>query len=231
MLENFKDRSLELERLDTGEYTAVEYSRWQREMWFIHRLFGELRALKRSLFREMEANTARSISVIDVGAGSGELLKQLARWTAGRDVRLIGAELSMDAARSINRAGLCAVQCNALRLPFDNDSFDYAFCSLVLHHLDDDSASSLIKEMSRVSIGRIFVIDLNRHPIAYYFFKALGRFFLQRFTLEDGALSILRSRTPGELRQVASSAGLSDVRIDRSRLNRLILSGLAAKDD
>ena len=32
MFEKFRHRSHELERLDTGDYTADEYARWQREM-------------------------------------------------------------------------------------------------------------------------------------------------------------------------------------------------------
>jgi hypothetical protein len=78
--------------------------------------------------------------------------------------------------------------------------------------------------MARVAAKRIYVIDLNRHPTAYYFYKMIGRIFLQKFTLEDGSLSILRSFTFDELTALAESAGLNEIKVERSKVNRLILS-------
>lgn len=225
MFERFATRSYDLERLDTGDYTPAEYRRWQREMWFIHRIFGELRALRRTLFRDIQSAGDVSVSVLDVGAGSGELLRVLEKWTAGRNTFFVGAELNAEATLTIKSSTLAAVQCDALRLPFPDDSFDYAFCSLFLHHLGDDNAVSLLKEMSRVASKRIYVIDVNRDPTAYYLYKALGSVFLQRFSLEDGALSILRSFSADELHELAQTAGLCDVKVERSMVNRLILSG------
>ena len=225
MFERFATRSHKLERLDTGDYTPAEYRRWQREMWFIHRIFGELRAVRRTVFRDIEAAGDVSVSILDVGAGSGELLRELAKWTSGRKTFFVGAELNTEATRSIKSSTLAAVQCDALRLPFADDSFDYVFCSLFLHHLGDEDAASLLKEMSRVARKRIYAIDLNRHPTAYYLYRAFGRFFLQRFTLEDGALSILRSFSPAEMVKIANAAGLAEVKVNRSMVNRLILSG------
>jgi len=224
MSPDFSKRSHQLERLDTGDYTPDEYRRWQKEMRFIHRIFGEMRALKRTLFRDLE-QTEGAVSVLDVGAGSGELLRELTKWTSNRKIFCAGVEINRQATLSIQSETISAVQSDALNLPFADKSFDFVFCSLFLHHLGDDAAVSLLKEMSRVARKRIYAIDLNRHPTAYYLYKALGRVLLQRFTLEDGALSILRSFNPEELLGLAKSAGLHNIKIEHSRVNRLILSG------
>ncbi|MFM9903455.1 MAG: methyltransferase domain-containing protein [Pyrinomonadaceae bacterium] len=225
MFEPFKQRSYELERLDTGDYTPGEYRRWQREMRFIHRIFGEMRALKRTLFRDIQAGSDGPVSVLDVGAGSGELLRELSKWTAGRRTFFVGAELNREATLTIQSKSISAVQCDALLLPFADGSFDFVFCSLFLHHLGDDAAVDLLKEMGRVAKKRIYAIDLNRNRTAYYFYMIVGSIFLQRFTLEDGALSILRSFSPPELLDLAKAAGLCDVKLNHSKANRLILSG------
>ena len=225
MFDQFKQRSYKLERLDTGDYTLAEYARWHREMWFIHRIFGELRALRGSLFKTIQRNGKSTVSILDVGAGAGELLCELRKWTADRDAFLVGGEISTDATVVMRKAKLNVVQCDALRLPFADSSFDYVFCSLFLHHLGDEAAVELLREMSRVASGRVFVIDLNRHPTAYYFYKFIVGLFLQRFTRDDGALSILRSFTPEEMLELAKRAGLSDVKVERSKAIRLILSG------
>ena len=229
MFEQFKHRSYDLERLDTGDYTPAEYARWHREMWFIHRIFGEMRALRGSLFKAIEANGKVSVSILDVGAGSGELLFELGKWTADRNAFLVGAEINAEAAVAIRDVKINAVQCDALRLPFADASFDYVFCTLFIHHLGDERAVELLREMGRVAADRIFVIDLNRHPMAYYFYKFIGGIFLQRFTRDDGALSILRSFTPDEMLELAQKAGLSDIKVEHSKVNRLILSGWMQK--
>ena len=223
MFERFKHRSYELERLDTGDYTEAEYRRWHQEMRFIHRAFGEIRALRNTLFRDVGTGTER-VAILDVGAGSGELLRELKKWF-GRRASLTGVEVNEMAAKAFKSSDVAAVIADGLRLPFETDSFDTAFCSLTLHHLSDDDAPQLLAEMARVSRGRIYSIDLNRDPLAYYFYKTVGSLFLQRLTLDDGSLSILRSFTAEELRGVADEAGLRNVKVEHSRVNRLVLSG------
>lgn len=225
MFERFQHRSLDLERLDTGDYTSREYVRWQREMKYIHGIFGEERALKNTLLRDIRSDDSATLAVLDVGAGSGRLLRKLSEWTEERKTFLVGAELDGAAAQATKSASVMSVQCNAIELPFADDSFDYVFCSLFLHHLADDDAVALMREMARVAVKRIYAIDLDRNPGAYYAYKIIGWPFLQRFTLEDGALSILRSRTRNELFRLADTAGLRDVKIEHSRANRLILIG------
>jgi ubiquinone/menaquinone biosynthesis C-methylase UbiE len=226
MLGKFAHRSHKLERLDTGDYTPDEYAKWQSEMKLINRCLGDSRALRLELMDELSYCGDR-VSILDVGAGSGELLKNAKEAIPDKRTFLVGAELNADAAKSISERsfGVSAVQCNALNLPFADDSFDFTVSSLFLHHLDDEQAKILIKEMGRVARKKFFVIDLHRHPAAYYLYRIVGRFFLQRFTIEDGSLSILRSFRPAELQQLAASAGISDAAIKRRAAFRLVLSG------
>lgn len=212
------------ERLDTGDYTPEEYALWLSDMRRIHSFFGELRALKKTLLKEIDNSAENRVSVLDVGAGSGYLLGEIAKQMNGRRAFLTGVEINADAASSIRGFGAMSVQCDALRLPFGDESFDHAFCTLMLHHLADEDAAKLLAEMARVSRGKIFVVDLNRDRTAYLTYKLFAPLFLHKLAVEDGALSILRSRTPNELRALALEAGLSEIEIVHSRLNRLILS-------
>ena len=224
MFEHFAHRSTELERLDRGEYTPSEYARWQREMVYIHAMFGEERALNRTLLRDIKSNGTPKFSVLDVGAGSGTLLKKVREWCGDRESLFVGAERHDVAAKSISDNQLSSVQCDALHLPFASRSFDYVLCSLFMHHLNDDDSVSFLNEIGRVAQKRIYVVDLNRSAFAYYVYKLFGLFVLQKFTREDGALSILRSRTPEELSALAARAGLSNIKVERSFVNRLIMS-------
>ena len=79
MFEQFSQRSLELEHLDKGDFGSEEYEGCLVELQRVNRWLGDTRALRASLLREIEKTEPRSFSVIDVGAGSGELLRVIAR--------------------------------------------------------------------------------------------------------------------------------------------------------
>ena len=227
MVDRFKQRSDRTERLDRGEFTAAEYQRWHKELWYIHRFFGEIRALKKSLFHEIAIDRERPISVLDIAAGSGELLLYIKKNSPGKPIFAVGGEASSEAANSIRSKGLVSVQCDAVALPFAPNSFDFVVCTLFLHHLNASQATSFLSQIASVARVRFFVIDLDRRPLPYLAYRFFGRFLLQRFTRDDGALSILRSHRPKELAVIAERAGLTNITIKRSAINRLILSGSA----
>jgi ubiquinone/menaquinone biosynthesis C-methylase UbiE len=236
MFSRFRQRSLELEHLDKGDYSAAEYEGCIVELQRINRWLGDASALRGSLLTEIAKLDLRSFSVLDVGAGSGELLRVIATWAAktNRKAKLTGIELNLRSAQAIADQRVAfptinAVRADAFRLPFANDQFDYSICSLFTHHFKDYDAVSVLRELSRVARRAVFVIDLHRHPIAYYFFTTIARLFLHnRLIREDGALSILRSFKPEELESLARRAGLRKISVTRRFPYRLVLS--AQKD-
>jgi SAM-dependent methyltransferase len=232
MFSQFRQRSIELEHLDKGDYTPEEYDGCIVELQRVNRWLGDTSALRDSLLEEIEKLDLRSFSVLDVGAGSGELLRVIADWAreTDRKARLAGLELNGRSARAIAARAttfpaIGAVRGDAFRLPFKNEQFDYAICSLFTHHFKDDKVVAILRELSRVATRGIFVIDLHRHPVAYYFFTTVARLFLHnRLIREDGALSILRSFTPVELARLAQRANLKDIKVERHFPYRLVLA-------
>ncbi len=237
MFDKFKRRSYELEYLDTGSYTADEYEGCIGELQFVNRWMGDAHALKNTLLREIEAQKLSSFSILDVGAGSGELLRVAASWTrqTERSMRGVGLELNERSAESINEESrhfddIRAVRGDALKLPFGDGEFDYVMCSLFTHHFVEEQVVQILREMSRVARRRIFVIDLHRHPVAYFFYTTVGKLFLHnRLLRHDGALSILRSFKADELQVLGQRAGLEDIRVERHFPYRLVLTASACK--
>lgn len=232
MFEKFKRRSAKLEYIDTGDYTPAEYEACIGELQLVNRWMGDAHTLKATLFREIEAKGLRSFSILDVGAGSGELLRVTATWTrrTGRSFSAVGLELNERSAASINEESnrfreINSVRGNALELPFADSTFDYVMCSLFTHHFVDGQVVQILREMSRVARRRIFVIDLHRHPIAYFLYTTVGKLVLHnRLLRHDGALSILRSFKADELHELAQRAGLKDVWVERHFPFRLVLN-------
>lgn len=240
MLEKFRQRSYELEHLDKGDYTAQEYEGCLVELRRVNRWLGDAGALKISLLKDVEAAGLKSFSVLDVGAGSGELLRIMAQWgrETNRLTQLVGLELNERSARAILEESLeftqiASVQADAFRLPFADRQFEYTMCSLFTHHFRDPQVIDLLNEMCRVTRRRIFVIDLHRNAVAYFFYRTVARLFLHnRLIREDGALSILRSFTPEELETLGQQSKLRQVTVEKHFPSRLILSAMPnAHDD
>lgn len=231
MLKRFRERSRELEHLDKGDYSPEEYEGCLLELRRVNKFLGDARALRRSLLREINRSPQKYFSILDVGAGSGELLRVTAKHLRTREMkaRLVGLEYNERSAQSILQesralAEIFSVRGDALALPFADKTFDYAICSLFTHHFTNERVVAVLVEMARVA-RRLFVIDLHRHPIAYFFYTTVGRMFLyNRLIREDGALSILRSFTPAEIRALAAQANLSQIKVVRKFPYRLILS-------
>jgi SAM-dependent methyltransferase len=239
MLSRFSQRSYELEHLDKGDYTPQEYEGCLVELRRINEWLGDARALRASLVAEIERAGLQSFSLLDVGAGSGELLRVAAREARARGwrARLVGLELNERSARAILEesggfAEIGAVRGDAFHLPFADGAFDYVICSLFTHHFRDEGVVEILRELRRVARRRLFVIDLHRHAVAYFLYTTIGRIFLHnRLIREDGALSIRRSFRAGELRRLAEAAELADVEVRRRFPFRLVLSAGRKKSE
>lgn len=221
------------ERIDTGDYTPEEYDRFLSDIRLVNRFAGDNRALKKTLIREVELEDLKNFSVLDVGAGSGELLRLIANFARkqNRNVRLLGVELNARSSKAIldeskNFKEISSIRANALSLPFADNSFDYVICSLFTHHLSDEQIIETLREMSLVASRKVFVIDLHRHPMAYALYKCFCVMFrISRLVREDGSLSILKGFKPNELHDLAVLAQITNMRIERFFPFRIVLSG------
>lgn len=232
MFDRFKHRSHELEHLDKGDYTPEEYEGCIVELQRVNRWLGDTRALRNSLLKDIEVAQLQSFSVLDVGAGSGELLRVIAAWAieTKRAARLVGLELNERSAREIVEGSqqfpqISSVRGDAFRVPFHDKQFEYVICSLFTHHFGDPQVVELLREMTRLARRKIFVIDLHRNVVAYTFFTTIARLFLHnRLIREDGALSILRSFTPDEFRTLGKTAELKNVTVEEHFPSRLVFT-------
>ena len=148
-----------------------------------------------------------------------------------RKAKLVGLDLNELSAREVAAESkkfseILSVRGDALNIPFSDDTFDYAICSLFTHHLTDEQVVSVLPEMSCVVRRSIFVIDLERSPMAWVLFGLYSfAFRISRLVREDGLLSIRRSFRQEELMNLGEKAGLRDVRVLRVRRYRIVLAG------
>ena len=128
-------------------------------------------ALRRSLafIRRVNARlrynhaTARAVdglgggSVLDVCCGSADFAAFANNPYVGLDFH----PTTLDIARAW-QPDATLVRGDALRLPFGDGSFDVAVCQMALHHFDAADATTILKELDRVSRRGWVVADLLR---------------------------------------------------------------------
>jgi ubiquinone/menaquinone biosynthesis C-methylase UbiE len=227
----FKKRSYQLERIDTGDYTDEEYDVCLSELRFINRWIGDIYALKATLLKDIKTQDLQEFSVLDVGAGSGELLREIAKFAKkrNRNAKLFGIEYNELSAKSIlseskDLREISAIRGDGFSLPFADNSFDYTICSLFTHHFTDENVVKLLSEMKRVSNCGVYIIDLHRHPVAYGLYKLFCLAFrISNLVKEDGSLSVLRGFKPNELKDLAEKAEMENISVTRHSPFRLVL--------
>jgi len=217
MFASFAERSCEAELMDGADYTAAEMIENLADLRRVNRYLGGRRALTRHLFPMIQAVWAtglRRIRLLDVGAGSADIPARIVSWARDRgiEVECIALDLNEIVATEARRQTACypeikVVRADALNLPFEDRSFDFALASLFLHHLESWQAARLIENFARVSREAFIINDLRRHPVAYYSIKLLSRIFTRnRLVRNDSAVSVLRGFTERDIAEIADES-------------------------
>jgi len=178
-------------------------------------------------------------SALDVACGSGKLTAELAR-IAGAAGRVVGLDFSpqmLEVARR-DHPGIEFVEGDALKLPFDDASFDASTMAFGLRNLADPVGG--LRELLRVVRQRAVVLEFVRPPkgpvgTAYrLYLKALLPAIGGAISGQPSAYKYLSDtvdsyRTPEELGAMANAAGWVNVRYEGLAMGTVgVVSG--AKD-
>ncbi len=175
----------------------------------VNRQLGHLQSLKRELRRSLAEDPLEPgpVTLLDVGSGSGDLPWELGKLLKGRAIRGLTFALDRDptAVQLAASRSLIAVQGDALRLPFPDRSLDLVTAVKFAHHFRGDGLTRLVSEMARVARCRVVILDIRRHWLAYWGFRAWSRLFTRnRLVRHDGPLSVLRGFTKQELAELTA---------------------------
>jgi SAM-dependent methyltransferase len=168
-----------------------------------NRLFGGTAAVLAELRGVlMGVESRRSLTLLDVGTGAGDIpaaARALAQ-SCGVALTTIGIDWTLAITKAATPLCGLGVTADARRLPIADQSVDVVTCSQVLHHFDDADARVLIGELQRVARLGVIIGELRRSRIA-----ALGVWLASwplRFhpvSRHDGVLSVMRGFTTVEL--------------------------------
>jgi len=200
----------EKEKLELAEADPVLVLRTLRQFALINRLLsGSSRLMREHFFRVMERQPGRIYTLLDVGAGAGDLAVRAAREARRRGLRLEITALDNDR-RALPLARLAARDFPEIRV-VEGDArdlarlgpFDFIFSNHLLHHLTEEEIGVLLERLA-VQTRLAFVMnDVKRSSWAYLGFTIFSALVTTRsFHFHDGRLSIRRAFLPEELRDL-----------------------------
>ena len=198
-LSKWNGRQLEPELLECAGATHAD--RNLRELASINRWFGGHRALLRVMRDLVHPN--EHFSLLDVGAGSGDMARSLTRhFPNAKVVALDHRPLHLRNAPSPR------VVADALHLPFAKYAFDFVLCSSLLHHFPDREAIDMISTLRQFARRALLLLDLERHPFAYHFLPMTRRILgWGPLTVHDGPISVAAAFRLEELVSLTRAAG------------------------
>lgn len=223
---------LEAEELLDGEgHDLAELEHSLAQVAQVDRVLGGERGVRRAL-RDVIASGAHPTSLLDIGAGSGEVASRIGAWLArdsGTAPAVFAADLHPDVVSVGSRAApeLLWLRADGGRLPLADQSIDVVVCILTLHHLDEAGAVRLLAEAGRVARRAVIVSDLERTRLHHLGARLLAATVWRsnRLTRADAPMSVRRSWTAPELAALMRAAGLDEVRVRRFMPWRLVASG------
>jgi SAM-dependent methyltransferase len=177
----------------------------------------------------------RSITVVDVGSGFGDMVRKIDRWAVRRGfkVDLIGVDqnpLSARAAEEVTALGrpirFVAANIFAYQPP---SQVDIVISSLMTHQMDDTSLIRFLSWMEANAAIGWFVNDLRRSALAYHLFYVTSRVLgFHEFVRNDGPISIACAFDVADWRRLLDSAGIpfAAAKISRVFPYRLCVSRL-----
>jgi SAM-dependent methyltransferase len=185
-----------------------------RDLARVNRLLGGTAATLSRLEEFLgDERTPRRLTLLDVGAGAGDIARAAVRRAGRLGISLAAFALErhrLIAGACRGRGDLVALVGDGSLLPLRDRSVDLALCVKVLHHLPFGASVKLLGELDRVARVGVVVVDLHRSAVAAAgIWLASWPLRLHAATRRDGVISVLRGFTRPELARRLGSAGLN----------------------
>ncbi|MDV6374983.1 class I SAM-dependent methyltransferase [Deinococcus arenicola] len=197
------------ERMDDPACDVGELNRTYAQFGAVNGLVAGWRQVYWQYLRPHLSPT-RSNTLLDVGCGGGDVPRALIGWAArdGFTLRITAIDADVRAIAFAQAqppvSGLHFRQAMSGALVAEGQRFDLIISNHLLHHLTAPELRALLNDCEALCAGLVLHSDIQRHPLAYLGFRAgVAPLFRGSFIGYDGLLSIRRSFTAAELRELA----------------------------
>ncbi|MCA0758222.1 methyltransferase domain-containing protein [Paenibacillus sp. N4] len=217
MLRQLRSRAEAAELMDDAAAGGAELSEALRQLRLLNRLFfaaaPTLYGVKR-LWRQ--AGSPARLSILDIGAGSGDVNRKLLKWADKQGVVLtvtlvdMTEEACAEARRLFAGEPRVKVQRGDL-FTLSAEGTDIVTGTQFLHHFEKERVPAAVKSMLKASRLGVVINDIHRHGIAWTAVWVATRLFPSRYIRNDGPLSVAKGFRGGDWRQLRDEPGLESL--------------------
>jgi ubiquinone/menaquinone biosynthesis C-methylase UbiE len=211
------------ELLDTDAGTPAEVATALSDLRNINRWFGGIATTQSMIAQVVRKHGARSLSLLEVAAGAGDVPHAASAHMRNAGVRLQVTLLDRAHSHLKNGSGngSSAVAGDALALPFADGSFDLVSSCLFAHHLEPRELVQFVNEALRVGRTAVIINDLVRDPIHLALVYASLALCRSRFNRHDAPASVRRAYTVKEMNEMLKQTRAARVEIERRPVFRM----------
>lgn len=202
-------RAREEELMDDFSIGGEELSEALQHLRRLNRIFaapGPTLSGVEKLWKSMGCPS--TLSIMDVGAGSGDVNQKLLRWSDQKGIQLNITlvditEEACDEARRLFRFEPRVQVWLADVKEVPDASADIVTGSQFIHHFDGEQLIEIISHMLRASIHGVVINDIHRHLLPYTAVWLTTRMIsANRYIRHDGPLSVAKGFTGRDWREL-----------------------------
>lgn len=218
---NLQKRRHERELMDDRSIGGTELREALGQLRWINFLLGAARPTCEGVDRLWrQAGRPTSLSLIDVGAGSGEQNRWLLRWARrhGIDLQITLLDIHPETCDEARRYYAYKPEVQVVQgdlLDLKTDTADIVTASLVMHHFSCTELPAALLALQRAARLGVVVNDLHRHWLAWAFIRLATRALsANRMIRNDAPLSVQRGFQREDFTRLKQShPGLSGLQV------------------
>ncbi len=211
ILKAFQHRTDKAEIMDDFELKGHELKIVLKDLNNVNKRLGGYQITIKGIKKLLPLHK-KMLKIADIGCGSGENLRQIAKWARdeNRPVELFGIDanantISLAKSLSTEFENIQFIQQNIFDEAFSHHQFDIICLSLTLHHFKDKDIYKLLPILYQNAKIGVVINDLHRHWLAYFLFYLYSKVLMNSpIAKHDGKVSILRGFKKAELNQYST---------------------------
>lgn len=214
---DLKKRSYQKELMDGDNIPFADMAQTLEELNVVNTMLGGHSITLRGI--SAFVNPGIKITICEIGCGGGDNLYAIYKYCERKniDANFIGIDLNSSCIEYA-RNKYPQIPCEWICSDYAKVNFkvkpSVIFNSLFCHHFTDEQLVDMLQWMNTNSTSGFFINDLHRNKIAYYLIKWITSIFSKSYLVKnDACLSVARSFTKDEWRNLFSKAGINSYAI------------------
>lgn len=211
LLTSFIDRQTDLSELmdDPNCDQKRLFNTYKHFKWMNPILGNWHQITQQFIFPFIQDNSDRSLNILDIGCGGGDVLIRLVKQLTRRGIQINALGIDPDPkAEEFRNKYVSTLPEITFKRAWSHEieeKYDLIISNHVLHHLNQTELLTLKNECQRLSRGLVLLNDLSRSALAYVLYSSIAwPLHWNSFAWFDGRISIKRAYLQNELSEYFS---------------------------